>query len=83
MYGDEEKKTGGYAGYGGYLSKTTFSNKNTPSMRATKIIKNQEEDILLFGQKNIARYISVQQQNNEIDNDQYINPIKKSNRNTF
>ena len=52
-------------------------------MRATKIIKNQGEDILLFGQKNIARYISVQQQNNEIDNDQYINPIKKTNRNTF
>ena len=46
-------------------------------MRATKIIKNQGEDILLFGQKNIARYISAQQQNNEIDNDQYINPIKK------
>ena len=77
MYGDEEKKTGGYAGYGGYLARTTISNKNTPSMRATKIIKNQEEDILLFGQKNIARYISAQQQNNEIDNDQYINPIKK------
>lgn len=46
-----------------------FLNKNTPSMRATKIIKNQGEDILLFGQKNIARYISAQQQNNEIDND--------------
>ena len=57
MYEDEEKKTGGYAGYGGYLSRTTFSNKNTPSMRATKIIKNQGEDILLFGQKNIARCI--------------------------
>ena len=28
-------------------------NKNTPSMRATKINKNQG-DILLFGQKNIA-----------------------------
>ena len=42
-------------------------------MRATKIIKNQGEDILLFGQKNIARYISAQQQNNEIDK----NPIKK------
>ena len=73
MYGDEEKKTGGYAGYGGYLSRTTFSNKNTPSERATKIIKNPGEDILLFGQKNIARYISAQQQNNEIDK----NPIKK------
>ena len=36
MYGDEEKKTGGYAGYGGYLSRTTFSNKNTPSIRAIK-----------------------------------------------
>ena len=46
-------------------------------MRATKIIKNQGEDILLFGQKNIARYISAQQQNNEIDNDQYINTKKK------
>ena len=32
-------------------------------MRATKIIKNQGEDILLFGQKNIACYISAQQQN--------------------
>ena len=42
MYGDEEEKTGGYAGYGGYLSRTIFLNKNTPSMRATKIIKNQE-----------------------------------------
>ena len=47
-------------------------------MRATKINKNQGEDILLFGQKNIARYISAQQQNNEIDNDQYINPIKNN-----
>ena len=44
----------------------------------TKIFKNQGEDILLFGQKNIARYISTQQQNNEIDNDQYINPIKNN-----
>ena len=37
-------------------------------MRATKIIKNQE-DILLFGQKNIARYISAQQQNYILRND--------------
>ena len=74
MYGDEEKKTGGYAGY---LSRTTFSNKNTPSMRATKIIKNQEGRYFVVWQKNIAHYISAQQQNNEIDNDQYINPIKK------
>lgn len=77
MYGDEKEKTGGYAGYGGYLSRTIFSNKNTPSMRATKIIKNQGEDILLFGQKNIARYISAQQQNNEIDNDQIYKSYKK------
>ena len=77
MYGDEEKKIGGYAGYGGYLSRIIFSNKNTPSMRATKIIKNQGEDILLFGQKNIARYISAQQQNNEIDNDQIYKSYKK------
>lgn len=46
-------------------------------MRATKIIKNQGEDILLFGQKNIARYISAQQQNNEIDNDQIYKSYKK------
>ena len=77
MYGDEEKKIGGYAGYGGYLSRTIFSNKNTPSVRATKTIKNQGEDILLFGQKNIARYISAQQQNNEIDNDQIYKSYKK------
>ena len=38
-------------------------------MRATKIIKNQGEDILLFGQKNIARYISAQQQNYILRND--------------
>ena len=53
------------------------SYKNTPSVRATKIIKNQGEDILLFGQKNIARYISAQQQNNEIDNDQIYKSYKK------
>lgn len=47
--------------------RTTFSDKNTPFVRATKINKNQEY-ILLFGQKNIASYISAQQQNKEIDN---------------
>ena len=46
-------------------------------MRATKIIKNQEGRYFVVWQKNIARYISAQQQNNEIDNDQYINPKKK------
>ena len=46
-----------------------FKKQKYALLRATKIIKNQGGDILLFGQKNIARYISAQQQNNEIDND--------------
>ena len=46
-------------------------------MRATKINKNQEY-ILLFGQKNIASYISAQQQNKEIDNNNKRQLIYKS-----
>ena len=49
-------------------------------MRAIKIIKNQGEDILLFGQKNIARYISAQQQNYILRNDanMYIQLIRNN-----
>lgn len=54
-----------------------FCNKNTPFVRATKINKNQG-DILLFGQKNIASYISAQQQNKEIDNNNKRQLIYKS-----
>ena len=46
-------------------------------MRATKINKNQG-DILLFGQKNIASYISAQKQNKEIDNNNKRQLIYKS-----
>ena len=47
-----------------------FKKQKYALLRATKIIKNQGGDILLFGQKNIARYISAQQQNSKINNDQ-------------
>ena len=47
-----------------------FKKQKYALLRATKIIKNHGGDILLLGQKNIARYISAQQQNSKIDNDQ-------------
>ena len=52
-----------------------FKKQKYAPLRATKIIKNQGGDILLFGQNNIARYISAQQQNSKIDNDQALTSI--------
>lgn len=47
-----------------------FKKQKYALLRTTKIIKSQGGDVLLFGQKNIASYISAQQQNSKIDNDQ-------------